>query len=91
VWVAAAVETSDGNPSLRAPVFLGLAWSRGIAAIVGPIIAGVLYDRSREKESRLYGGHGFINVTIFVGTMMIATGFLGVGTAWWKTHRGYRI
>jgi hypothetical protein len=87
VWTAAAVETSDGNPALRAPVFLGLAWSRGIAAIVGPVIAGSLHDRSRDKESRLYGGHGFINVTIFVGVMMLATGFLGAGTALWRSHR----
>ena len=87
IMAAAAVETSEGDPSLRAPVFLGLAWSRGIAAIVGPIIAGSLYDRSRDKESRLYGGHGFINVTIFVGVMMFATGFLGAGTSWWKNHR----
>jgi len=86
-WTAAAVETSEGDPSLRAPVFLGLAWSRGIAAILGPVIAGSLYDRARDKEAKLYGGHGFINVTILVGTMMFATGFLGIGTAWWKTHR----
>lgn len=87
MWTAAAVETSDGDPSLRAPVFLGLAWSRGIAAIMGPVIAGGLYDRRRETEIKLYGGHGFGNVIIFVGIMMFATGFLGAGTAWWKKNR----
>ena len=87
MWTAAAVETSDGDQSLRAPVFLGLAWSRGIAAIVGPVIAGALYDRRKEGESKLYGGHGFVNVIGFVGAMMFATGFLGVGTAWWKKSR----
>ena len=61
------METSDDDPALRAPVFLALAWSRGIAAIIGPVIAGSLYDRSHDKEVRLYGGHGFVNVTIFVG------------------------
>lgn len=87
MWTAAAVETSDGDPSLRAPVFLGLAWSRGIAAIVGPVIAGALYDRSKEKQSRIYGGHGFVNVIVFVGVMMCATAFLGAGATWWKKYR----
>lgn len=48
------------------------------------MIAGTLYDRSKEGESRLYGGHGFINVVVLVGAIMFATGFLDVGTAWWK-------
>jgi len=66
---------------------VGFAWSRGLAAILGPIIAGSLYDRSRDKESQLYGGQGFMNVTIFVGVMMCTTSFLGASSAWWKAHR----
>jgi hypothetical protein len=38
------------------------------------------------REEGNSGGHGFINVTIFVGSMMFATGFIATGTARWKAH-----
>ena len=39
---------------------------KGIAAVVGPLIAAALHDISNRAKS-LYGGFGFRNVEIFVG------------------------
>lgn len=39
---------------------------KGIAAVVGPLIAAALHDTSNRAKS-LYGGFGFRNVEIFVG------------------------
>jgi hypothetical protein len=81
------VDTSAGDPALRGPVLLAFSWARGTASIGGPIIAGLLYERSREKETQLYGGHGFMNLTIFVGSIMLATSVVAAGTAWRKNHK----
>lgn len=48
-----------------------------MAEIVRPVIARSLDDRSQEKELRIYSGRGFINVSIFVGLVMMALEFLG--------------
>lgn len=43
---------------------------KGIAAIVGPIIAASLHDRSNHAKT-IYGGFGFRNVEIFVGMFSV--------------------
>ncbi|KZT57501.1 hypothetical protein CALCODRAFT_496142 [Calocera cornea HHB12733] len=54
---------------------------KGLAAIVGPVIAGTLYNPADAATPSIYGLFGFGKVTLFVGSMMLATALAGVA-AW---------
>lgn len=44
--------------------------AKGIAAIVGPIIAASLHDKNKYGPEK-YGAYGFLKVEIFVGMCII--------------------
>ncbi|KAF8827110.1 hypothetical protein HHX47_DHR5001087 [Lentinula edodes] len=67
----------DEHTSLAFGAF-GVA--KGIAAIVGPIIAASLHDKNKYGLAK-YGAYGFLKVEIFVGVMAITTVFCAIAVA----------
>lgn len=72
-WPAASADVDRSSPALTSLVMSFFSVPRGIAAIVGPSIAGSLYQFSKSGDTSKYGGHGFKGVTLFVGTLLMAT------------------
>lgn len=60
-----------------APLYLGIVFLRGVAAIVGPLIGSSLYDR-RTAGWSIYGTRGFRGVVIYVGAGMLHTVILAL-------------
>ncbi|KZO99340.1 MFS general substrate transporter [Calocera viscosa TUFC12733] len=78
---AVAAEVAGAN-SLSSGVIVGsLGAMKGFAAIIGPIIAGSLYNPADARAPSTYGLFGFGRVTLFVGGMMLATGAGGLASA----------
>ncbi|KAI0788897.1 MFS general substrate transporter [Abortiporus biennis] len=72
MWPAAAAESAGPNYPEQAPlVFTFFAMFKGIAAVIGPIISGILLDSGSFGNGR-YGKFGFGSVEIFVGSCALA-------------------
>ncbi|KAJ3735187.1 MFS general substrate transporter [Lentinula guzmanii] len=81
VWPAAATEIAGPVHEHVSLAFGAFGVVKGIAAIVGPIIAAALHDKSKTASYERYGSHGYRKVEIFVGVMAIATAFCAIGVA----------
>ncbi|KAF8901161.1 major facilitator superfamily domain-containing protein [Gymnopilus junonius] len=86
VWPAAASEIGGPLNHITSLAFGCFAVVKGIAAIIGPIIAASLHDRSNHAKS-VYGGFGFRNVEIFVGVMAAATSVGAVVLSFYSTSK----
>jgi hypothetical protein len=53
---------------------------KGVAAVVGPLIAASLHRPQEAASKSTYSGYGFREITLFVGSMMVATAFGGLTT-----------
>ncbi|KAH7322172.1 major facilitator superfamily domain-containing protein [Rhizoctonia solani] len=84
VWPAASVDIAGSEQSAFLNVYGLLTMTKGIAAVIGPLIAAALYHPEQASVKNTYSGYGFRDVTIFVGTMMVATAAGGVATKWAK-------
>ncbi|KAI0759366.1 MFS general substrate transporter [Trametes elegans] len=74
-WPNAAAESAGSQPEYTGMAFAGTAFFKGISAVVGPIIAGMLLQAG--KGAALGGGFGRFGygaVEMFVGSCAIATG-----------------
>ena len=60
-------------------VFSTFGVGRGLASIVGPLIASALYDPSHAKDAGVWGRFGFRGIMIFVGVMAISSAALAAG------------
>ncbi|KDR67204.1 hypothetical protein GALMADRAFT_232213 [Galerina marginata CBS 339.88] len=86
VWPAAASEIGGSLNHITSLAFGCFAVVKGIAAIVGPIIAASLHDRSNHAKT-VYGGFGFRNVEIFVGSMAAATSVGAIVLLFYSTSK----
>ncbi|CAE6376796.1 unnamed protein product [Rhizoctonia solani] len=80
VWPAASVDIAGSEQSAVSSVFGLLAMTKGVAAVIGPLIAAELYHPEQSSMRGTYSGYGFKDVTLFVGSMMAATAVGGVAT-----------
>ncbi|KAE9410114.1 MFS general substrate transporter [Gymnopus androsaceus JB14] len=67
VWLPAASAIGGTRNEMTNLVFGLLGAAKGIASIVGPIIAASLYDNHEQGSKTIYGGFGFRKVELFVG------------------------
>lgn len=77
VWWLAMAECAGSNPEQTGMAFGGTAFFRGLAAVLGPILSGILYENGKAtglNGSSTYGQFGFGIVEIFVGSCAVATG-----------------
>ncbi|CAL1714316.1 unnamed protein product [Somion occarium] len=74
VWPAAASDLAGRFPEQATITFTCFAFVKGIAAVIGPILSGVLLDAGKSSSfGGKYGKFGFGNVEIFVGSCAVAT------------------
>ncbi|KDQ61480.1 hypothetical protein JAAARDRAFT_66589 [Jaapia argillacea MUCL 33604] len=74
VWPAAATDCSRHKPELNPFVFGCFAAMKGVAAVVGPLLSGILHEAGKNSDSASYGRFGFGKVEIFVGSCAAMTG-----------------
>lgn len=80
VWPAASVEVAGADQSAVSNIFGFFSMTKGVAAIVGPLIAAALHHPEEAASRSTYSGYGFRDVTLFVGSMMVATAVGGLST-----------
>ncbi|CUA69955.1 hypothetical protein RSOLAG22IIIB_08798 [Rhizoctonia solani] len=84
VWPAASADIAGSEQTVYLNAYGLLTMGKGVAAIVGPLMAAALYHPEQATVKNTYSGYGFKDVTLFVGTMMAATAVGGVATKWAK-------
>ncbi|KAJ4478343.1 MFS general substrate transporter [Lentinula aciculospora] len=80
VWLPAASAIGGTRNEITTLVFALLGAAKGIASIVGPVIAASLHNSHEQNSKTMYGGFGFRKVELFVGSMAVGTvmGALGL-------------
>ncbi|OBZ77439.1 putative transporter ESBP6 [Grifola frondosa] len=74
MWPAAAADCAGSHPELVGVTFSCTALVKGISAVVGPILAGVLLEAGKSSSmGGVYGRLGYGAVEIFVGSTAIAS------------------
>ncbi|KAG9095077.1 hypothetical protein FS749_011138 [Ceratobasidium sp. UAMH 11750] len=80
IWPAACSDiVGPDNQTTVSNVFGVFGMVKGIAAVIGPIVAASLHHPHDSAVRTVYSGYGFRDVTLFVGSMMAATAAGGVG------------
>ncbi|KAI0072284.1 MFS general substrate transporter [Panus rudis PR-1116 ss-1] len=73
VAFAAANDSANPNPE-QAPMAMGAFTTvKGVAAVIGPIISGLLLNAGKSSSFGSYGKFGFGPVEIFVGSCAVAS------------------
>ncbi|KAH9932744.1 MFS general substrate transporter [Epithele typhae] len=81
-WTNAASECVRGKPEFAGMAFSGFAFFKGISAVVGPIIAGLLLEAGRGASmGHGFGRFGYGAVELFVGSCALVSSFGGVAVA----------
>ncbi|KAH7335031.1 major facilitator superfamily domain-containing protein [Rhizoctonia solani] len=79
VWPAACADIAGPEHPETIPSVYGLlGMAKGVAAVVGPVVAALLHRPQESTIRETYSGYGFRDVTIFVGVMMFVTALGGV-------------
>ncbi|CAL1714357.1 unnamed protein product [Somion occarium] len=81
--IAFAAATDSANPNTeQAPIALtAFSVGKGIAAVVGPVLSGLLLEAGKSVSYGPYGKFGFGPVEIFVGSCALVCSFCSVGVA----------
>ncbi|KAF8601580.1 MFS general substrate transporter [Ceratobasidium sp. AG-I] len=87
VWPAACSDIAGSEQSSVSNIMGCLSMIKGGAAIIGPLIAAALHRPQEAAMKSTYSGYGFRDITLFVGSMMVATAFGGVTTRMTKVTR----
>ncbi|KAI0824623.1 MFS general substrate transporter [Trametes gibbosa] len=74
-WPRAASDCARGKPEYAGLALASTAFFKGVSAVVGPAISGVLLEAGRGSSfGGVFGRGGYGAVEIFVGTCALATG-----------------
>ncbi|CAE6430388.1 unnamed protein product [Rhizoctonia solani] len=81
IWPAASADIVGPEHQATVPNVFGIlgVW-KGAAAVIGPVVAAALHHPDQSSVRTGYGGYGFRDVTLFVGSMMFATAAGGVSS-----------
>ncbi|KAG8782811.1 hypothetical protein FRC12_020383 [Ceratobasidium sp. 428] len=80
IWPAACSDiVGPDHQAIVSNVFGVFGMVKGLAAVIGPIVAASLHHPHDSAVRTVYSGYGFRDVTLFVGSMMAATAAGGVG------------
>ncbi|OSD08079.1 MFS general substrate transporter [Trametes coccinea BRFM310] len=75
VWPNAAVDCAGRQPENADITYAGTAMFKGVSAVIGPIVSGILLEAGRSSTlGHGYGVAGYGAVEIFVGSCALATG-----------------
>ncbi|KAG8723612.1 hypothetical protein FRC09_002577 [Ceratobasidium sp. 395] len=79
VWPTACSDiVGPDHQAIMSNVLGMLSVVKGIAAVIGPVVAASLHNPHDSAVRTVYSGYGFRDVTLFVGSMMAATAAGGV-------------
>ncbi len=82
VWPNAAVDCAGRNPENADITYAGTAAFKGVSAVIGPIVSGLLLQAGQSSSlGTRYGAAGYGAVEIFVGSCALATGLGSVVVA----------
>ncbi|KAH7335030.1 major facilitator superfamily domain-containing protein [Rhizoctonia solani] len=89
VWPAASADIVGPDHQATVPSVIGiLGIPKGIAAVIGPVIAAALHHPHESAIRTVYSGYGFRDVTLFVGSMMLVTTAGGISSKLLSRARG---
>ena len=81
-WPNAAAECAGSQPEYAGMAFSGTAFFKGISAVVGPIIAGLLLEAGQSiTMGHGFGRFGYGAVEPFVGSCALISGVGSVAVA----------
>ncbi|KAI0700119.1 MFS general substrate transporter [Cerioporus squamosus] len=73
-WPNAAAECAGSRPEHAPIAFSGLAFVKGVSAVIGPIISGLLLEAGKGASmSHGFGRFGYGAVELFVGSCALAS------------------
>ena len=82
MWPNAAVDCAGSKPENADITYAGTAAFKGVSAVIGPILSGLLLQAGKSSSlSTHYGAAGYGAVEIFVGSCALATGLGSVVVA----------
>ncbi|KAI0659207.1 MFS general substrate transporter [Cubamyces menziesii] len=75
VWPNAAVDCAGRTPENADITYAGTAMFKGVSAVIGPIVSGILLEAGKSSTlGHGFGSAGYGAVEIFVGSCALATG-----------------
>ncbi|KAI0072296.1 MFS general substrate transporter [Panus rudis PR-1116 ss-1] len=78
VTFAAAVDSANPNPEQASTTVSAFYVFKGLAAVLGPILSGILLDAGQKVTYGPYGKFGFGSVELFVGTCAVASSVMSI-------------
>ncbi|KAJ7290354.1 major facilitator superfamily domain-containing protein [Mycena rebaudengoi] len=76
-WSASCLDISRLRKIPVDSVILSLLFVRGVAALIGPLVAAALYQPEMRASAKLFGSFGFGPLIDFVGSCMLGVAVLG--------------
>ena len=89
-WPNASFDCAGGRPEHAGLAMCGTSIFKGISAVVGPIVSGLLLEVGRSSSiGGVFGRNGYGAVEIFVGSCAIATGAGSILIAFMRWRASY--
>ncbi|KAJ7096015.1 major facilitator superfamily domain-containing protein [Mycena crocata] len=76
-WSASCLDIARLRKIPISSVMLSMVFVRGVAALIGPLIAAALYQSDMSTNAQLFGSFGFGPLIDFVGSCMLGVAVLG--------------
>jgi hypothetical protein len=76
-WSASCLDISRLHKIPVHSVMLSLIFVRGLAALIGPLVAAALYQPEMRAHAKLFGSFGFGPLIDFVGSCMLGVAVVG--------------
>ncbi|KAJ7099855.1 major facilitator superfamily domain-containing protein [Mycena crocata] len=92
-WSASCLDTARLRKIPVDTVMLSMIFVRGLAALIGPLVAAGLYQSDMSANAKLFGSFGFGPLIDFVGSCMLGVAVLGsvVGLTRKRIMHGFDI
>ncbi|RPD61848.1 MFS general substrate transporter [Lentinus tigrinus ALCF2SS1-7] len=91
-WYNAAFDCARRKPEHTGIAIASTALFKGISAVVGPILSGVLLEAGKGSSmGGVFGREGYGAVEIFVGSCALATGAVSLFIAFAKRRAGFNF
>ncbi len=84
LWTPGAFDIARLRSMQTATVILSFAFVRGVASLVGPLLAAALYKPEQNQHRAIFGSFGFDALIAFVGAMMASVCFCAAGVGFFR-------
>ena len=91
-WYNAAFDCARGKPEHTGIAIASTALFKGVSAVVGPILSGILLEAGKGSSmGGVFGREGYGAVEVFVGSCAFATGAVSLFIASTKRRAGFNL